>query len=138
VYGPRQRPDLAIHKFARLIRQDRSVPLYGDGSTRRDYTYVDDIVSGIRAAMDYTASGYEVFNLGNHRTVSLLEMISVIEDALGARAVLDRQPEQPGDVPQTYADIGKARALLNYEPATDFRTGISRFVSWLAACEPHS
>ena len=131
VYGPGQRPDLAIHKFARLILAGKPIPFYGDGSTRRDYTYIDDIVAGIRAAIDYEASPYEVINLGNHRTVSLLEMVGAIEKAVGKAAVLDRQPDQPGDVPQTFADISKARALLGYEPRTDFETGVRRFAEWL-------
>jgi UDP-glucuronate 4-epimerase len=131
VFGPRQRPDLAIHKFARLIRAGKPIPFYGDGSTRRDYTYVDDIVAGIRAAIDYDATAYEVINLGNHRTVSLLEMVDAIERAVGKPAVLDRQPDQPGDVPQTFADIRKASALLGYEPRTDFETGLRHFAAWL-------
>jgi UDP-glucuronate 4-epimerase len=136
VYGPRQRPDLAIHKFARLMLAGAPVPVYGDGATRRDYTYVDDIVAGIRAAIDYDATRYEVVNLGNHRTVSLLEMLHAIEEATDRRAVLDWQPEQPGDVPQTFADIAKARSLLGYEPRTDFRTGVQRFAAWLLSQNP--
>jgi UDP-glucuronate 4-epimerase len=136
VYGPRQRPDLAIHKFARLMLAGAPVPVYGDGATRRDYTYVDDIVAGIRAAIDYDDTRYEVVNLGNHRTVSLLEMLHAIEEATDRRAVLDWQPEQPGDVPQTFADIAKARSLLGYEPRTDFRTGVQRFAAWLLSQNP--
>jgi UDP-glucuronate 4-epimerase len=132
VYGPRQRPDLAIHKFARLMRQRRPIPVFGDGSTRRDYTFIADIVAGLRAAMDYTASGYEVVNLGNSRTVSLLEMIRTLEAVSGTTACIEWLPEQPGDVPQTFADIGKAQRLLGYDPTTPFRAGIERFWDWLA------
>jgi UDP-glucuronate 4-epimerase len=130
VYGARQRPDLAIHKFARLITQGRPIPVFGDGTTRRDYTYVDDIISGVRAAMDYDASAYEVFNLGESRTVSLAELIALLEGELGRAAVVDRQPPQPGDVPQTFADISKARRLLAYDPQTPIEEGIRRFVEW--------
>jgi UDP-glucuronate 4-epimerase len=130
VYGPRQRPDLAIHKFARLITTGRPIPVYGDGSTRRDYTYVDDIVAGVRAALRYDRSPYEVINLGNNATVTLLEMIRAIEDALGTRATIEWLPEQPGDVPQTWASVAKARDLLGYEPHTNFTEGIRRFAEW--------
>src|SRR6266403_150479 len=111
VYGARQRPDLAIHKFARLMSAGKAIPVFGDGSARRDYTFIDDIISGVRAAIDYDGSSYEVFNLGESRTVELRELISLLEKALGVEAKLDRQPLQPGDVPQTYADIEKARRL---------------------------
>jgi UDP-glucuronate 4-epimerase len=131
VYGPRQRPDLAIHKFARSIREGRPIPVFGAGGTRRDYTFVDDIVSGIVAAMSYTDSNFEVINLGNNATISLDEMIGHLERALGRPAVIDRQPEQSGDVPQTWAAIEKARNQLNYEPATRFDDGVRRFVDWL-------
>jgi len=131
VYGPRQRPDLAIRKFAQRMLRGESIPVFGDGSTRRDYTYVDDTVQGVRAAMDYDASGYEVINLGNDRTVTLARMIEVLEEALGVEAVIDRRPEQPGDVPQTWADIGKAERLLGYRPTTRFEDGVQRFVAWL-------
>src|ERR1044071_4277719 len=130
VYGARQRPDLAIHKFARLISEGKPIPVFGDGTTRRDYTYVDDIVAGVRAAMDYEASDYEVINLGGSRTVSLSELIALLERELGRKAVVDRRPPQPGDVSQTYADVSKARRLLGYEPRTPFEEGIRRFVEW--------
>ncbi len=130
VYGARQRPDLAIHKFARLISEGRPVPIFGDGTTRRDYTFVDDIIEGVRAAMDYTASGYEVINLGESRTVELRELLALIENELGEKAIIDRQPLQPGDVPQTFADITKARRLLGYNPQTNIEDGIRRFVEW--------
>jgi UDP-glucuronate 4-epimerase len=130
VYGPRQRPDLAIHKFAKLITEGRSIPVFGDGSTRRDYTYVDDIVAGVRGALRYSRSQYEVINLGNNQTVTLLEMIRSLEDALGARATIDWQPAQPGDVPQTWASVAKARDLLGYEPRTSITDGTRRFAEW--------
>lgn len=130
VYGARQRPDLAIHKFARLISRGEPVPVYGDGTTRRDYTFIDDIIQGVRAAIDYEASLYEVFNLGESRTVELRELIELLEKELGARAVIDRKPLQPGDVPQTFADIRKARNLLGYNPQTQIEEGIKRFVEW--------
>jgi len=131
VYGPRQRPDLAIHKFARLMRDGRPIPFYGDGTTRRDYTFVDDIVAGIRAALAYDRTMFEVINLGNNRTVTMLEMVRGLEQALGVSAVMERLPEQPGDVPQTWAAIEKARSLLGYEPRTAYLDGVARFVAWL-------
>lgn len=133
VYGARQRPDLAIHKFARLISSGKPIPVFGDGSTRRDYTYIDDIIQGVRAAIDYDGSQYEVINLGESRTVELRELISLIEKELGSEAKIDRQPNQPGDVPQTFADISKARRLLKYDPTTQIEEGIHRFVEWFRA-----
>jgi UDP-glucuronate 4-epimerase len=130
VYGPRQRPDLAINKFARLMRAGQAVPLFCDGSTRRDYTYVADVVAGIRAALEYDKTAYEVINLGNNRTVSLLEMIAALEKVLGTSARRDVLPEQPGDVPQTWANVEKARALLGYEPRTTFEDGLRVFADW--------
>src|ERR1051325_8736152 len=130
VYGARQRPDLAIHKFARLMSHGKSIPVFGDGSTGRDYTYIDDIIAGVRAAIDYDKTNYEVINLGESRTVELRELIALIEKELGSRAEIDRQPPQPGDVPQTFADISKARRLLNYSPQTQIETGIKRFIAW--------
>jgi UDP-glucuronate 4-epimerase len=129
-YGPRQRPDLAIHKFTRLIDSGRPVPVFGDGNTRRDYTYVADIVAGLSAALRYDRSQYEVINLGNNQTVTVIEMIRAIEEAMGMRATIDWQPEQPGDVPQTWASVAKARDLLGYEPRMPFREGIQRFADW--------
>ncbi len=129
VYGPRQRPDLAIHKFASLILQGRSIPIFGDGSTRRDYTYVDDIVSGVMACTTRDF-GYDIFNLGESQTVRLDELVELLESSLGKKAVIDRQPAQPGDVPVTYADISKARAKLGYQPKTQIAEGIPRFVEW--------
>lgn len=130
VYGPRQRPDLAIHKFAALMLQGREIPLFGDGTTRRDYTYVSDIVAAITAALDYRDSMYEVVNVGNNRTVSLREMVDTLERALGVDARVRRHPEQPGDVPQTWADVTKARRLLGVEPSTSFDEGVRRFAEW--------
>jgi Nucleoside-diphosphate-sugar epimerases len=131
VYGPRQRPDLAIHKFARLMLEGRPIPFYGNGSTRRDYTYIDDVIQGVRAAMDYDATSYEVVNLGNNRTVSLAEMVQALEDVLGVKATLERLPEQPGDVPQTWADVAKAEMLFGYQPGMSFEEGLRRFADWL-------
>jgi UDP-glucuronate 4-epimerase len=130
VYGARQRPDLAIHKFAKLISENRSIPVFGDGRTRRDYTFIDDIISGVRAAIDYSESMYEVFNLGESQTVELNELISLLEKELDCHAVIDRLPQQPGDVPQTFADITKARRLLGYDPHTKIVDGIKLFVDW--------
>ena len=130
VYGARQRPDLAIHKFAKLISDGRPIPVFGDGTTRRDYTYIDDIIAGVRAAMDYDQSNYEVINLGESRTVELRELISLLEKSLDRHAEIDRQPLQPGDVTQTFADIAKARRLLGYSPETQIEQGIEKFVEW--------
>ena len=130
VYGPRQRPDLAIHKFARLISEGKPIPVFGDGTTRRDYTYVDDIIDGVVAAIGYEKSDYEVINLGESRTVELRELIALLEKELDAHAIIDRQPPQPGDVPQTYADITRARNLLAYNPQTQIEEGLHRFVDW--------
>jgi UDP-glucuronate 4-epimerase len=136
VYGPRQRPDLAIHKFARLMLQDESIPVFGDGSTRRDYTYVGDIVQGIRSAMEYDRSLYEVINLGNDRTVELSELIPAMERTLGVKARMRFLPEQPGDVRQTWADVRKAGWLLGYAPETKLNDGLSAFAQWLHTTQP--
>lgn len=133
VYGPRQRPDLAIHKFARMMLAGSPIPVFGDGESRRDYTYVADIVSGVRAALAYDRSRFEVINLGNDRTISLRQMIGELERALGVSARIERLPEQPGDVPQTWASVEKAQRLLGYRPSTPFSEGIFRFVEWLRA-----
>jgi UDP-glucuronate 4-epimerase len=130
VYGARQRPDLAIHKFAKLISAGQPIPVFGDGTTRRDYTYIDDIIAGVRAAIDYDQSKYEVINLGESRTVELRELISLLEKELDRHAQIDPQPPQPGDVPQTFADITKARRLLGYDPQTQIEAGIRKFVEW--------
>jgi UDP-glucuronate 4-epimerase len=130
VYGARQRPDLAIHKFAKLIAAGKPIPVFGDGTTRRDYTYIDDIIAGVRAAIDYQQTNYEIINLGESQTVELRQLISLLEHALGQKAEIDWQPPQPGDVPQTFADISKARRLLNYNPQTQIAAGIQQFVDW--------
>jgi len=129
VYGPRQRPDLAIAKFTKLIDNDIPIPFFGDGSTRRDYTYVDDIIQGVVAALE-KRSPYAIFNLGESETTTLVELVQAIESALGKEAIIDRQPSQPGDVPITYADISLARAELGYQPTTKIAEGIPRYVEW--------
>jgi UDP-glucuronate 4-epimerase len=129
VYGPRQRPDLAIHKFAQLISQGKPIPVFGDGSTARDYTYVTDTVDGV-IACTRKEFGYEIFNLGESQTVTLSCLIELLEKSLGKKAVVDRQPPQPGDVPITFANIDKARARLGYHPKVKIEEGIPRFVEW--------
>jgi UDP-glucuronate 4-epimerase len=131
VYGPGQRPDLAIHNFGRKMMEGKVLPFFGDGSTRRDYTYIADIVQGIMGAMRYEESMYEVINLGNDRTISLSEMVNALEKVLEKTAVLDVLPEMKGDLPHTWADISKARSLLGYAPATSFELGIEAFAHWL-------
>lgn len=130
VYGASQRPDLAIHKFARLISANKPIPVFGDGKTRRDYTYIEDIIQGVRAAIDYDKSIHEVINLGESQTVELHELISLLEKNLEKKAIIERKPMQPGDVPQTFADISKAKELLNYYPQTKIEKGIAKFVEW--------
>jgi len=130
VYGPRQRPDLAIHKFAKLIAEGKPIPVFGDGASMRDYTYIDDILQGVIASIDYDKSKFEIFNLGESQTVQLNYLISLIEDSLGKKAIIDRLPNQPGDVPVTYADISKARKLLGYKPTTPIEEGIKKFAEW--------
>jgi len=129
VYGPRQRPDLAIHKFTRLIDAGRPIPVFGDGSTARDHTHIADILEGV-VACTQREFGFEVFNLGESRTVKLAELIALIEQALGKPAIIDRQPLQPGDVPITFADISKAQAKLGYNPQVKVENGIPLFVDW--------
>jgi UDP-glucuronate 4-epimerase len=129
VYGPRQRPDLAIHKFASLISAGKSIPVFGDGSTARDYTYVTDTVDGILACTRQEF-GFDIFNLGESQTVRLDYLISLLEKSLAKTANIDRQPAQPGDVPITYADISKARAKLGYNPTVKIDVGIPKFVEW--------
>ena len=134
VYGPRQRPDLAIHQFFRKIDGGTPIQQFGDGGTRRDYTYVADIVSGVRGAMDRSqGDAFEIYNLGNSDTITLRELISSIEAELGKSAKIDRQPEQPGDVPQTFADVSKAGAHFGYKPTTSIRAGLSLFHQWFVA-----
>lgn len=135
VYGPRQRPDLAIHKFARRMLAGEPISLFGDGRTRRDYTFVADIVDGIRAAMDYRTTPYEVINLGGGHPVTLIEMVHALERATGMKAQIHWEPDQPGDVPQTYASIAKAELLLHYHPGTRLEDGIASFLSWMRLAE---
>ena len=133
VYGPRQRPDLAIHKFTALIESGEPIPVYGDGSMGRDYTYVDDIVAGVIASLEYAPEPklpFEVFNLGNSHPVRLRELIAQLEAATGKKALQDRLPDQPGDVPITWANIDKARRLLGYSPKTSMEQGLRNFVAW--------
>jgi UDP-glucuronate 4-epimerase len=129
VYGPRQRPDLAIYKFAKLICAGKPIPVFGDGSAARDYTFVADTVDGIIACTT-KEFGYQIFNLGESETISLNRMIQLLERELGKKAVLDRQPLQPGDVPLTFADISKARKQLGYDPKVKFEKGIQLFAEW--------
>jgi UDP-glucuronate 4-epimerase len=129
VYGPRLRPDLAIHKFTRLISDGQPIPFYGDGTTARDYTYIDDICSGIIASVE-RCDRYRIYNLGNHRPVQLKEMVAALEKAIGRPAILDRKPMQPGDVEITCADISRAAAELDYHPKTSLQDGLQRFVDW--------
>lgn len=128
-YGPRQRPDMAIHKFTRLINKGEEIPMYGDGTSERDYTYIDDLISGITSALDKNFD-FEVFNLGSGRTVKLREMISIIEDKLDKEAKIKQSPMPKGDVPVTYADISKARKMLDYNPRISIEEGIQKFVKW--------
>lgn len=130
VYGPRQRPDLAINKFARLIEAGEPIPVFGDGSTRRDYTFIADIIEGIIGSVHYQGSKYEVINLGNDQTVTLSEMIEAIEKVVGKKAIIDRLPHQSGDVPQTWADVSKSNRLLGYEPTFSFEDGLECYVKW--------
>jgi len=130
VYGPRQRPDLAIHKFARMMLAGHPLPFFGEGNTRRDYTYCDDIVKGVMASLEIPLT-YDVFNLGGARTTTLKELIALLENALGLTAVLNRQPEQPGDVPLTSADVTHSNHVLGYAPSTPIDHGILKFVEWL-------
>ena len=132
VYGPRMRPDLAIHKFSRQILQGKLVPVYGDGSLKRDYTYIDDIVFGVNQAIK-NLSGFHIYNLGNSRTISVLEMIAELEKALGKKAKIEFRPLQPGDVKLTFADISLSKKELGYNPKFDFSTGIYNFIEWLKA-----
>lgn len=133
VYGERQRPDLAIYKFTKMILEGEKIPFYGDGNTFRDYTYIKDIIHGIQKSIDYLKSNsnvYEIVNLGESHVVSLKEMVEVIENALGIKAKIDKLPMQMGDVEKTYADINKAKALIGYNPSTEFKDGIVKFIDW--------
>lgn len=135
VYGPSQRPDLAIHKFTKAILKGEPVTLYGNGSTSRDYTYVDDIVQGVIAAMKYDQSPFEIINLGNNYTVSLKDLVQLLEEVTGKQANIEQLPEQPGDVPKTFADISKAKQLLGYHPATPLKEGLHKFHTWFVENE---
>ena len=135
VYGPRQRPDLAIHHFTKRIHRGEPIDQFGDGTTRRDYTYIDDIIQGTMAALKYNGPLFDVFNLGESETIQLKDLIGAIENALGKKAKVNRLPEQPGDVPLTCADISKAKKLLRYDPKTRFSEGIPRFVNWFLSSE---
>jgi UDP-glucuronate 4-epimerase len=130
VYGPRQRPDLAIYKFTQLIEQGKPIPVFGDGLFKRDFTYVTEIVDGIMASIKYDKTSFEIFNLGESHTTSVLDLIKLIESATGKKAIIEWQPAQPGDVSQTYADISKAEKLLDYKPRTNPEEGIKKFVEW--------
>ena len=137
VYGPGQRPDLAIHKFTKLIINEEEVPFYGDGTTERDYTYIDDIIDGVLRAIQWVENGqgsYEIFNLGESRTINLKQMVTTLEKAIGKKAKIKVLPIQPGDVKRTYADITKAQKILGYNPATAFEDGIEKFVQWYKEC----
>ncbi len=129
VYGPRQRPDMAIHKFVRLIYAGKPVAVFGTGQSKRDYTYIDDIIQGLRASID-KCQGYHIYNLGESNTVELKYLLHLIQDALGKRAIIEHLPDQPGDVPITFADITRAKAELNYNPQTSIEEGIERFAEW--------
>ncbi len=131
VYGPRQRPEMAIHKFARLIHEGRAVPMFGDGSTARDYTYIDDIIDGVVASIDATVKpDYRVYNLGGSRTTTLARLVELIEAALGTRATVEKLPDQPGDVPITFADVSRAEKELGYSPKIAIEEGVKRFAKW--------
>ena len=130
VYGPRQRPDLAINKFARLIEAGQPIPMYGDGSTKRDYTFIDDILQGICAAINYNQTSYEIINLGGGEPITLKRMIETIEQTLGQKAIIQQLPMQPGDVNKTVCDWSKAHNLLHYTPRTSFSEGIKKFIEW--------
>ncbi len=130
VYGPRQRPDLAINKFTKKIMKGETIQMFGDGTTKRDYTYIDDIIQGIKLAID-NLDGFEVFNLGESRTIMLKDLISIIENEIGEKAKIEKLPLQPGDVEQTYADISKARELLKYDPQYEIEEGIKNFIEWM-------
>ncbi|MEO7046469.1 MAG: GDP-mannose 4,6-dehydratase, partial [Ferruginibacter sp.] len=129
VFGPRQRPDLAIHKFTRLIDTRKPVPFYGDGSTSRDYTYVDDIVNGIKCAVNYLG-GYRIYNIGESKVINLKNLVETIENILGKKAILNRLPMQQGDVNKTYADISKAKEEIGYDTKYDIETGLKSFIDW--------
>ncbi len=133
VFGPRQRPDLAIHAFCKKILNNETIPFFGDGNTQRDYTYVDDIVTGIIGALNYDKTNYEIINLGNSHAVSLAELVNTLEVVLDKKAIINKLPEQPGDVPITFSNIGKAKELINYSPTTSLKDGVIKFKEWLTS-----
>ncbi len=130
VYGPGQRPDLAIHKFTKAILSGKPIMMYGDGSTSRDYTFVDDTVQGIIGAIHYDKTSFEVINLGNNYTITLRELVAAIEEVTGKKAIIEQHPDQPGDVPKTFADISRAKSLLGYNPKTQLKEGLQKFYTW--------
>ena len=133
VYGPRQRPDLAIYKFTKLIEEGKSIPVFGDGQYKRDFTYITEIVDVIMSAINYSKTSFEIFNLGESHTTSVIDLVKLLENALGKKAKIDWQPAQAGDVPLTYADVSKAEKLLGYKPRTAPEKGIKKFVEWYRA-----
>ena len=135
VYGPRQRPEMAIHKFVANTLRGEPIPFFGDGSTRRDYTFIDDIVDGVVRSLD-RCDGYEIYNLGESETTSLSELVQMIGEACGVEPVLDKKPMQPGDVVVTYADVSKAKEKLGYNPTTPVREGLARFLDWYRERHP--
>jgi UDP-glucuronate 4-epimerase len=141
VYGPRQRPDLAIHKFVARIEAGKPLPVFGQGETGRDYTYIEDIVAGVLSALEYSPSStggapFEILNLGNSRPVKLADLIRLLECAVGKKAARQEEPKQQGDVPLTWADISKAGRLLGYRPQTTIEEGLKKFVEWYRAADP--
>lgn len=136
VYGPRQRPDLAIHKFTRLIESGETISVFGDGTMMRDFTYIDDIIDGITRAIE-RCEKYHIYNLGQSEPVSVNQLITLLEKVMGKEAVIDYLPPQPGDVERTYADVARARKQLGYRPSTDLRTGLAHFVQWTRRADAH-
>lgn len=133
VYGPKQRPDLVIHKFTKLISEGKAITIYGDGRTKRDYTFIDDVVSGIIETLDYSKSQFEIINLGNNEPIELYKLIKILEKVLGKKAIINQLPERSSDAPVTFADISRAKKMLNYKPKTLLLAGIQRFVDWFKA-----
>ncbi|MDD3281643.1 MAG: NAD-dependent epimerase/dehydratase family protein, partial [Bacteroidales bacterium] len=132
VYGRRQRPDLAIHKFTRLISEGKAIPFFGDGSMKRDHTYIDDIIDGVIKALYWTDGDnkYDIFNLGESKAITLNKLVEIISQAVGKKAIINKMPTPPGDVKQTYADISHSKEVLGYNPKTDITNGIAKFVKW--------
>jgi UDP-glucuronate 4-epimerase len=138
VYGPRQRPDLAIHQFTRRIQAGQPIEQFGDGTTRRDYTYIDDVIQGTMAALEYEGPRFDIFNLGESDTIQLRDLIVAIENALGKKAKINQLPEQPGDMPLTCANISKARELLGYNPTIQLSEGLPKFIDWFLRCQKNT